>query len=194
MRSPTRRAMNSRATALQAVSRSTGWLFSTKSLSCMLSDRSTASIRSRPLSGISTGSPSHSGRAALVSSSSQMQAASSTLVRAAWPLPPPASSTSKSRSSGTRRAAPCAGVAGLSKRRSSHGSGSSANIQGQSNCSMGGGGHLLARQAQTFEPGAERGGRIAVALSGDSRSGGGRVGSAAEQRLQLARQRAGAER
>src|SRR3990167_6234114 len=99
-------------------------------------DTSTAISRSRPLAGIGSGSPTHSGRAAAVSSSNQSRAKGACwrqagrLARARRPAKP-----SSSPRKLTFRAASPLSAAG-SSRRSNQGSGASRMSQGQANSNM----------------------------------------------------------
>src|SRR5690606_18179158 len=99
-------------------------------------DTSTASNRSRPLVGSGSGSPTHSGRAAAMISSSHSIAngacwrQAGSLARARRPLSPSSSARKL-----TLSAASPLSAAG-SRRRSSQGSGASRKIQGQANSNM----------------------------------------------------------
>ena len=122
--------MNSPATALVADSRFTVRPPSVKSRASMLPERSTASMRLRPVTGASSALPVTWGRAAATTSSVQASAASSNRGRSAKPRSPP-SARGNSAVEGTRSAALSALGAGGISHRASSGSGSSRNTQGQ---------------------------------------------------------------
>ena len=132
MRSPCLAPMKSATTDLTTTSRSTSWPPSSMSSVPMLPEMSTASMRSRPEVGSSTGSPVHWGRAAAVTSASQM-AHSNSMRRGNCRTGRSLFTSACSRNAprlGTVRAA-WVSTTERHNRRARNGSGASANAYGQ---------------------------------------------------------------